>query len=130
MYMMYVCSCRCLLTSLTGGDHVILFAPPIAFGYQWRKVCSLYCCHSDHVVVDKVKVISEALRNYWSCSYGNSQSYNFHELDRRRELLSITSFIWLPNVVRSHTHHTAVMVVTTKTGHIIFIHCVFDLLKG
>ena len=94
---------------------------------------------SDSVVImvmccSQIKVISDALHDYWkSCCYGNSQSQSdndTHELDRRRELLGITSFLWLPGVMRSHEHSTVVMVITTETNHVVFIHCVFDLSQG
>ena len=91
-------------------------------------VVTMVMCHS------QIKVISDVLHDYWkSCCYGNSRSpsdNDFHELDRRRELLGITSFLWLPGVTRSHEHSTVVMVITTETSHVVFIHCVFDLLQG
>ena len=90
-------------------------------------VTMVMCC-------SQIKVISDALHDYWKiCCYGNSQSpndNNFHELDKRRELLGITSFVWLPGVMRSLEHSTIVVVITTESSHVVFIRCVFDLLQG
>lgn len=133
--------CRSLLTCLTSGDHVIIFAPPPAFDYQWRKVTTIMCYCSHDNVCFQIKVVSDALHDYWKSHYYDnrqpssdtsqlSNDDNFYELDRRRKLLSITSFLWLPGVVRNHKHSTVVMVITTETNHIVFIRCVFDLLQG
>ena len=81
----------------------------------------------------QIKLVSDALHDYWkSHCYGNIQSSSdndFYELERRRRLMAITSFVWLPGVARNHDHSTVVMVITTETSHVVFIRCVFDLLQ-
>ena len=94
----------------------------------------LYCYFTVTMTMcSQIKVISDALHDYWkSHYYGNIQSLNddsFHELERRRRLMAVTSFIWLPGVKRNHENSTVVMVITTETSHVVFIRCVFDLLQ-
>ena len=83
----------------------------------------------------QIKVVSDALHEYWKAHcYENSESVgddeDFLELDKRRQLLGVTSFLWLPGVLRTHEDSTIVMVITTETNHIVFIRCVFDILQG
>ena len=84
----------------------------------------------------QIKIVSDVLHDYWKTHcYGDGEllgddDEEFHELDRRRQLSGITSFLWLPGVLRTRQDSTVVMVITTETNHVVFIRCVFDIPQG
>jgi len=91
------------------------------------------CVHLCLFIILQVKVLSESLHDHWKKeSYGNLPSFKnpFYNVDKRRELLHITAFVWLPHVIRNTEKSSAVLVATTQSRHVVFIRCDFDLLQG
>ena len=81
----------------------------------------------------QVKILSETLNDHWKekC-YGDPLPCEnaFDDINKRRELLHITTFIWLPHIIRNQETSAIILVATTESRHVVFIRCVFDLSQG
>ena len=81
----------------------------------------------------QIKTLSETLHDHWKeTCYGDPPpcKHAFYDLDKRRELLHITTFLWLPHIIRSPETSAIILVVTTESRHVVFLRCVFNLLQG